>query len=85
MRIVRIDCGVVGRDDHTVLGIELPRQVVERDAARPLAAVVIATDRAIAAVVGVRADRDVAGELVADVAVDVGVDEVLRRAALEGQ
>ena len=85
MRVVRVDRGVVGRDDHAVLRIELPRQVVERDAARPLTAAVIATDRAIAAVVGVRADRDVARELVADVAVDVGVDEVLRRGAIEGE
>ena len=83
VRVVRVDRRVVGGHDQAVLRIELPGQVVERDPAGPLAAAVIATDRAIAAVVGVRADRHVAGELVADVAVDVGIDEVLRRGAVE--
>src|SRR5260370_42662444 len=65
--------------------MELRGQVVERDLAWPLAAAVVAADRAIATVVGVRADRDVARELVADVAVDIGVHEVLRRGAVQGE
>ena len=68
---------VVGGDDEVLGRIEGVRQLVERNPAGPLgvAGPAVGRPRAVAA----RADRDASGRVVADVAVDVGIDEVLRR------
>ena len=86
VRVVRVDRGVVGRDDPAGLGIELARQVVERDQVRPLVPPVGAADR-VAAPCPAGSERIgmTPGVLVPDVPVDVGIDEVLRRSAVRPQ
>ncbi len=76
---------VVGGDDPAGRGIEHGREVVERHEALPIVLSVPARDRAQALVGGIGADRDRARQLVADVTVGIGIDEVLRRGAEQAQ
>ena len=68
---------MIRRDDEVLRGIEEMRKLVERNPSGPLglAARSIGRLRAVAA----RADRNVPRRVVPDVAVDVAVDEILRR------
>ena len=78
VRVVVVVDPVVRRDQVSARGIDRPRQLVERDPSVPLVLVGPAGHRrgAVAAV----AQREPSRALVADRAVDVGVDEVLARA-----
>ncbi len=82
MGVPRIDRCVVGGDDHPGRRVELPGQVLGRDRPDPVVLSVAARPDPGAAVLRVGADRDAPGQHVADVAVDVGVNEVLRGGAV---
>ena len=75
---------VIGADDDAARRIEGPGQIREGDSAGPFVPSVVAADRPVAGRATV-ADRDPTRQLVADVTVDVGVDEVLGRRAKAAQ
>src|SRR5690606_32331615 len=80
---VRVDDGLVGGDDVAALGVELVGQGVLLDPAGPLV-VRVPPGRRDGPVVLLRAGGDLSGQGVADVAVGVRVDEVLRGHLEEG-
>ena len=84
VRVRGVHDRIVGRHDRSRLGVEQRGQLVERDAARPFVRAVVPGAWPQAGRVAV-ADRERAGQLVADVAVDVGIDEVLARRAVQRQ
>src|SRR6478752_438301 len=75
--VVVTDDGLVGGDDVTALRVVLVRQLVERDEL-VLPAVLRVPAGARQRAVALLAHRDLAGRLVADVALGVRVDQVLR-------
>ena len=80
VRIARRCDAVVGGDDGAAGRVEAARQLLERNGARPIVFLLPARRRRHALqVVGGAAHRHAAGGDEADVAVDVGVDDVLLR------
>ncbi len=80
--VVRHDL-VVGGDDVPARRVVFMGQVIERDVAFPVVLVVPSRHRYVAFTLG--ADGDAAWSVVTDVAVDVGIDKVLRRHDVRAQ
>ena len=81
--VARVDGGVVRGDDEARRRVGERRQRVVRDPADPFVGAIPAGNRPHPAVVRVGADGHVARQLVADMPVDVGIGEVLRRRTVQ--